>query len=145
MKGLPLNFERRVSWFRYLIGSSWETESIKSITMLYSYASVEGLSERTTNWPTDQRIQQPTNEIHYTKSFLNINSFSFSQIICILWNPKICCSFYKTKGRGLHSRWGHWNFSLVNPSGRTIALGSTLPLIEMSTRNFSWRVKAAGA
>jgi len=28
--------------------------------------------------------------------------------------------------------------------GRTIALGSTQPLTEMSTRNISWGVKAAG-
>jgi hypothetical protein len=32
-----------------------------------------------------------------------------------------------------------------NPSGRTMAMGLTQPLIEMSTRNTSWRVKAAGA
>jgi len=30
------------------------------------------------------------------------------------------------------------------PSGRTMALGSTQPLTEMSTRNISWVVKAAG-
>jgi elongation factor P hydroxylase len=35
----------------------------------------------------------------------------------------------------------HW----YNPSGRTMALGSTQPLTEMSTRNISWGVKAAGA
>jgi len=35
----------------------------------------------------------------------------------------------------------HWH----NPSGRTMVLGSTQPLTEMSTRNISWRVKAAGA
>jgi hypothetical protein len=35
----------------------------------------------------------------------------------------------------------HWH----NPSGRTMALGSTQPLKEISTRNSSWRVKAAGA
>jgi len=34
----------------------------------------------------------------------------------------------------------HWH----NPSGRTTALGSTQPLTEMSTRNISWGVKAAG-
>jgi hypothetical protein len=28
----------------------------------------------------------------------------------------------------------HWN----NPSGRSLALGLTLPLTEMSTRNISW-------
>jgi hypothetical protein len=31
-----------------------------------------------------------------------------------------------------------------NPSGRTMALGFTQPLREMSTRNISWEVKAAG-
>jgi hypothetical protein len=35
----------------------------------------------------------------------------------------------------------HWR----NPSGRTMALGSTQPLTEMSTRDISWGVKAAGA
>ena len=34
----------------------------------------------------------------------------------------------------------HWH----NPSGPTMALGLTQPLAEMSTRNISWRVKAAG-
>jgi len=32
-----------------------------------------------------------------------------------------------------------------NPSGHIMALGSTQPLTEMSTRNISWGVKAAGA
>ena len=35
----------------------------------------------------------------------------------------------------------HWH----NPSGRTVALGLTQPLTEMSTRNISWGIKAAGA
>jgi len=34
-------------------------------------------------------------------------------------------------------------FHLHNPSGSTMALGSTEPLTEMSTRNISWGVKAA--
>jgi len=37
------------------------------------------------------------------------------------------------------------NFHWHNASGRTVALGSTQPLTEMSTRNISWGVKAAGA
>jgi hypothetical protein len=36
-------------------------------------------------------------------------------------------------------------FLWYNPSGRTMTLGSTQPLTEMSTRNISWGVKAAGA
>ena len=35
----------------------------------------------------------------------------------------------------------HWH----NPSGRIMALGLTQPLTEISTRNISWGVKAAGA
>jgi len=36
-------------------------------------------------------------------------------------------------------------FHLLNPSGRTMALGATQPPTEMSTRGISLRVKAAGA
>jgi hypothetical protein len=36
-------------------------------------------------------------------------------------------------------------FQWHNPFGRTMALGSSQPLPEMSTRNISWGVKAAGA
>ena len=36
-------------------------------------------------------------------------------------------------------------FHSHNPSGRTMALGLTQPLTEMSARNISWGVKAAGA
>jgi hypothetical protein len=39
---------------------------------------------------------------------------------------------YKSEVRGFDSRWCH------NPSGRTMALGLTQPLTEMSTRNISW-------
>jgi len=36
-------------------------------------------------------------------------------------------------------------FHSHNPSGYTMALGSTQPLTEMSTRNIFWGVKAASA
>ena len=39
---------------------------------------------------------------------------------------------YKPEGREFDSRWCHWN-----PSGRTMALGSTQPLTELCTRNIS--------
>jgi hypothetical protein len=48
---------------------------------------------------------------------------------------------YKTEGRGFDSRWCQWNFSLKNPSGRTM----TQPVTEMSTRNIFLGVRAAGA
>ena len=53
---------------------------------------------------------------------------------------------HKPEGRGFDSRWCHWNFSIdtILP-GRTMTLGLNQPLIERSTRNISWGVKAAGA
>ena len=47
---------------------------------------------------------------------------------------------YKPEGRGFDSQWGYWNFS-----GRTIALGSTQPLTDISNKDLLWGVKAAGA
>jgi len=56
---------------------------------------------------------------------------------------KVLC--HKSEGRSFDSRWCHWNFSLTqNPYDRTMALGSTQPLTEMSTSSISWGVKAAG-
>jgi len=40
---------------------------------------------------------------------------------------------YKSEGRSFDSRWCHWNFSLTY-SGRTISLGLTQPLTEMSKK-----------
>jgi hypothetical protein len=51
----------------------------------------------------------------------------------------------------LHGRWRvrfpimSLEFFIDNPSGRAMVLWSTQPLTEMSTRNISWEVKAAGA
>jgi hypothetical protein len=45
---------------------------------------------------------------------------------------------YKPERRGFDSRWCHWKFFSHNPFGCTMALGSTQPLTEMSTRNLSW-------
>ena len=46
---------------------------------------------------------------------------------------------YKPEGCGFDSRLCH------NTSGRTMALGSTQPVTDMSNRNISWGLKAAGA
>ena len=40
---------------------------------------------------------------------------------------------YKPEDRGFDSRWCRHI-----PSGRTVSLESTHPLVEMSTRNISW-------
>jgi hypothetical protein len=52
---------------------------------------------------------------------------------------------YKSEDRRFDSRWYHCSFHWRNPSGRTMALGLTQPLTEMSTSNISWVVKVAGA
>ena len=49
---------------------------------------------------------------------------------------------YKPEGRGFDSRRGVIEiFHRLNPFDRTTALGSTQPLIEMSTTGICWRVK----
>ena len=51
---------------------------------------------------------------------------------------------YKSEGTGSISDGVIGNFHWHNPSGRTMAQEMTQPLTEMSTRNISWGVKAAG-
>ena len=49
------------------------------------------------------------------------------------------CTLVKVLCKKSVGRWCHWNFSLTyNPSDRTMVLGSTQPLTEMSTRSISW-------
>ena len=45
---------------------------------------------------------------------------------------------YKSDGSGIDSRCCHWIFSDIFPSNRTMALGSTQPLVKMSTRKIPW-------
>jgi hypothetical protein len=54
-----------------------------------------------------------------------------------------CCTRRKVAGSILDGVIGifHWH----NPSGCTMALGSTQPLTEMSTRNISWGLRVTGA
>ena len=50
---------------------------------------------------------------------------------------KVLC--YKSEGRWFDPSWCRWNFSLtLNPADRAMALGSTQPLTEMSTRSIPW-------
>jgi hypothetical protein len=51
----------------------------------------------------------------------------------------------KPEGRGFDCQWCRDFFHWHNPVGRILVLGSTQPLTEMSTRNISWGVSAAGA
>jgi hypothetical protein len=77
----------------------------------------------------------------------------------------IAAEFFHARGGGGDTLWRSWLrhcatsrkmvssmhdgvtgiFHLHNPSGRTMALGLTLPLREMSTKNIFWGVKATGA
>ena len=66
----------------------------------------------------------------------------FAQSSHSLWDRgstvvKVLC--YKSEGHWFDPSWCHWNFSLTqNPSDRTMALGLTRPLTQMSTRSISW-------
>jgi len=77
--------------------------------------------------------------------FLTYNQIFYKQIGMLFYFQnnrgstvvKVLC--YESEGRWFDPRWCHWNFSFtLNPSDRTIALGSTQPLTELSTRSISW-------
>ena len=87
---------------------------------------------------------------HASKMFLRImSSFTigseYTRVLGPRWRSWLrhCATSQKVAGSIPDGVTGifHWH----NPSGRTMALGSTQPLTEMSTGNISWGVKAAGA
>jgi hypothetical protein len=70
-------------------------------------------------------------------------------IMIIIWGTLLVAHLvealrYMPEGRGFDGVIRFF-FHCHNPSGRTVSLRLTQPLTEMSTRNISWRVKAAGA
>jgi len=58
-------------------------------------------------------------------------NFNFYIVYVFTWGTRWR---YKPEVRGIYSRWCHWIFSWLSPSG----LGSTQTLPKMSTRNISW-------
>ena len=105
-------------------------------------------------------------------TFRNFHSIKIIavQINCCKWHTCFIPTSFSSAGREFmfvrkFSLWHSWlrhcatsrklvvsisdgvigTFYWHNPSGRTMALGLTQPLTEMSTRNISWGVKAAGA
>jgi hypothetical protein len=95
---------------------------------------------------------------HHVLTITNSTLYPHSVFMCFVWASE------QTDYISLHSipggtRWRSWwrhcvgsipdgvigIFHWHNPSARNMALGLTLPLTEMSTRNISWRVKAGGA
>jgi hypothetical protein len=69
---------------------------------------------------------------------------SFQLQLCNHTDQSVEALRYKSEGGVFNSRLCHWNFSLTYYSGRTVALWSDQPLTEMSNRNISLGVKAAG-
>ena len=52
---------------------------------------------------------------------------------------------YKPESRGFDSQWVVGICHLLSPTGRAMAVGSTQPLTDISTRSVFWGVKVAGA
>jgi hypothetical protein len=67
---------------------------------------------------------------------------TFCNTYCVMigaWgNVVVKALLYQSDGPGMYSLWCHWIFQWHIPSDRTMALGSTQPLVKMSGRNFSW-------
>ena len=94
------------------------------------------------------RVKKPT--ISYECAHICINKYTYIFIYLYIyrvtrWHSWLrrCATSRKVAGSIPDGVIGI--FHRHNPSDRTMALGSTQPLTEMSTRNVSWGVKAAGA
>jgi hypothetical protein len=72
----------------------------------------------------------------YNSTYLRVSGHVVEQLV----EEQLC----KQEGRSFDSRRGHWNFSLLNHSDLSMALGTTQPVTIMGTKDVSWVVKAAG-
>ena len=92
---------------------------------------------------TSQRNLVPPSLVQKISSILNMKNAT--SLVMFMMVPLYQTSWYPTSRKVAGSIPDgvigifHWR----NPSGHTMALGSTQPLTEMSTRNISWGVKAA--
>jgi len=86
-----------------------------------------------------------TYETKFFDQHINDTSEKCLSVICFIWGMQSRSWLRHCEGHRFNSRWCQRTFSFHNPSGGTMALGSTQPLTEMSTRNISWGVRAAGA
>jgi hypothetical protein len=112
-------------------------------------------------WQVYELVRLDSCEIMYCNMWLNKCAASVECETTRLWHCRIFISFHFCRGTWWHSWLRHCAtsrqpavlipdgvigiFHWPNPFGRTVALGSTQPLTEMSTSNICWGVKAAGA
>jgi hypothetical protein len=88
--------------------------------------------------------------MYQRQSQLNLWDCTFIYIYIYIWGHAVAwlveALCHKPEGYGIKSRWGGF-FNLPNPSSRTMTLGSTQPLTEMSTSNLpggkGWRARRA--
>jgi hypothetical protein len=131
----------------------------------WSRSAIDGTSRFTAPFTTARNLSlflgkrlQLTPWHHNFKTFLcsihclYLGSVSHSKVSCTLHFTYACYMWqglvqlvetlhYKPEGRGSIPDSVIGIFQWHNPSGRTMALGSTQPLTEMSTRNIYWRLR----
>jgi hypothetical protein len=145
------------------LSNSWVTHSIPlftlsspflahlcAITFRMSYNTVPGLS---TAWTSERAWLESAVFLYWGNVFRQRSRLYYRRryrsllfIATMFWSVSgqsgahggtgfeaLC---YKPEGRGIKSRWCHWNFSLtILPAALWL---STQPLTEISTRNISW-------
>jgi len=73
---------------------------------------------------------------YYTKLYILL--LYISMLLYGAWSGVVVKALrYYSDGPGIDSRWCHWIFQWHIPSDRTMALGSTQPLVKMGTRKIS--------
>ena len=84
------------------------------------------------SWPVNYNLHSHTVTLWMWAS--DMNRVFFSTLLLKCGGVVVKALRYKPTGRGFDSRWCQEFSPWHNPAGRTMALGSTQPLTEMSTR-----------
>ena len=128
-------------WTRSRSNSSWCCCTAPWCLQQTANTQVSLFIPRYCNKQTNKPVQQ-INKNYDNVLLLDIwplAEISHSNCLSGAWGGVVVQALrYYSDGPGIDSRWCHSIFQWHIPSDRTMALGSTQPLMKMSTRNISW-------
>jgi hypothetical protein len=145
-----MSIDKTVHLFRlFLTGLKFHIKTKITSSHPFHYDALMSRTSRiyriysTVEYGTGDKHAYYTNEISVSNSNIQLFYCKYSRLILLFWGPlmvaqwlRYCATNWKVADSIPGGVIGifHWH----NPSDRTMALGSTEPLTEMSTRSISW-------
>ena len=124
-------------WVVMGVDCGWGVCKCRTSALLKLAVTLLQMSHRAACSNTQHCLKQPA--CYCTSVSTGLLDMTDLQVIIIVVNGGYTGFLLDEEPRcGFDSRWFHWKFSLPTPSSRTMALGSTWRITEISTRNISW-------